>query len=272
MVTKAAPLPHKKRIVQIAIAAIIAVLAIESTAAGAWMHETGVIHAIAVIFTLLALRALYVLRNTPDGSIRLFARYAAAAIAFAGSAHVVEYFGDTMKLISEEVIILAVGSMYLFAGMLIVFGAHAMLRRAGESAEMPVAAIIMLLVIQAVLAWLLLEEGAPLGPITGALGMVLFFSTVTCTEALWRLSRKFPLLVNFTRNLTLGACLIFVSFLFEVFFESLEHAGFAEALIENAAHYFFYLGMTIMLFSFDLLRHFGGVYADIQKEAAPHGE
>lgn len=272
MISKGIALPHKKRIVRLAIAAVIAVVAIESTPVGKWIYETGMIHATALLFTVLALRALYVLRNTPDGSIRLFARYAAVAIAFAGAAHIVEYFGDTLHLLSEEIIILTVGSVYLLADVLIVFATHAIMRRAGDTAEVPVAGVIMLLAVQAALAWLLFAKNAPLGPITSALGAVLFFATVTCAEALWRLSMKFPLLVNFTRTLTVGSCLIFVSYLFEVFFEALEHAGFAEMRIENAAHYCFYLGMAILLFSFDLLRHFGGVYADIQKEFNPHEE
>lgn len=265
-------LPHKTLIMPLVAVAIFSVMVSELTPLGAWLVEDGLIHFVAVVFCA---SALFLLRkkDPADHDYGAFVRFAAIGMALFGLSHVLEYFGETRKMFTDEHTLWLMFSAYFFAVGAIAHGTSSVIVQAapdfvrrGRTVSFGIGA---LYVLSSYLVLFGPDSSERSGQMLLAASLVSI--SVLCVLMLNRVSRVFPALDGFASHIATAVTFVTMSLGFELASAFLEKSGWPEWRVETVMHYFFYAGMLIFMLSFDFLNHLGGIYADLRIAAEKEG-
>jgi hypothetical protein len=243
-------------------------LIFESTAAGPWLHDTGYVHLVAVLFALLALAAAVAPSPVIERGHRRYVRIAAAAMSFLCLAHVVEFAGETMDLFGGSLVPSVVGDAYLIAYLLLAYGAVDTLRFSGLQSRwhrvVTPAALSLLFVI---IAEALPRSSNPsIERWVDYAGASVF--TIVGLFVLWLhgiIRSRLSLLAPFVNRVSLAVLLVYLATLVEMLHPVLVSYGWSAGVVENSSHYLFYSGLTMFFFAFETFRTLGGIYGDLRE-------
>ncbi|HTK04092.1 MAG TPA: hypothetical protein VL500_00755 [Candidatus Eisenbacteria bacterium] len=260
--------PHRSTMRALLVAAIAAIVIIESTEASEWIAETGFIHLVAISFVVLAATTAMRLRSMIVGEFKPFLKRVLVALAILGLSHLVEYMIDVKHVVDPDLAPLFVAGLYTVAAAVMVSASGMLLRSAGDRMRTTwvVAATGIVVPIAVVIAaFPRVASGQGLEPLFVMAFFALSTVAIFAIEYFTRVGRRFPVLSPVVRNINSAVIAVMFAGIAELASLFLaDKLPVSEWVYENVSHYVFYTGLTIMYLAFDAPQHFGGVFADMR--------
>jgi hypothetical protein len=246
------------------------VLGLELFGKGEWFIEEGYAHIVAVGFAFLAAGRLLARKLTADSEFRPVAIFGVFSMAAIAITHGLEYAGEFVISIphgSEGMLFMNIYSVGLLG---LILGFERIMRTMRRSGVWIQGLFFMLMIALVALTYnIFYPRGYTFtpNPLSDLLYLCMFtLLTLLTVSVIRRACTVFTVLRSFGRHLYLAIGLVYVSVLPEVFMGHIERLGIPEWRIELIAHYLVYAGLFTFYLAFERLRHFGGIYEELEME------
>lgn len=248
--------------------------ATELVGRGRAFFDYGIIHAIAILFILLAGTRIFDRYYLSDPQHKTFFLYNILALVAFAASHFIEFLSFHFFGEYEDIGFANVVNMYCVSILFVIVGAEVVIaaykgKRPGH-AWLPWAAIAgflgltVLYLLKAVHISLEPDEPAPY-----VYGAAVVFLTMIAYVRVRRIGRFMPVLKPFTDEMLASVGLTLVATLPNAFYDGLEkNAGIDKIQIIYVSHFTFYAALTLFYLAFKRFKGFGGVYKDVREAAA----
>ncbi len=245
--------------------------ATELVGRGRAFFDYGVIHAIAILFIVLAGSRIFDRYYLSDPQLKSFFLYNILALVAFAASHLIEFASFHVFGEYEDIGFANVVNLYCVSILFVIVGAETVIaaykgRRPGN-AWLPWAAIAgflaltVLLLAKVVKISLEPDEAAPY-----AYGAVVIVLTLIAYARVRRIGRFMPMLKPFTDEMLASVGLTLVATLPNAFYDGLEkNAGIDKIQIIYVSHFTFYAALTLYYLAFKRFKGFGGVYKDVRE-------
>ena len=249
-------LMHRTTKTLIGLALINAVIVVATEHSGDAFYHNGAIHFVAVLFIALALTRIPVLWRPYKEPAGRFVRWMLLSLLVFASSHVLEYVGYVLNGEYSDAMFANVGNVYLISLFAIIVGVEHILRafysRPRWFTWLPVSAMVP--AVAASLFFMMRPEFVSLEPdeflpyfytvIIVAIGI---FGFVNLLEV----RRLRPQLTSFVKYSIYVLLFVIAAALVNIQYELLEDFfGIEEVQLIYIAHFLFYLGLSMMYFTF----------------------
>ena len=251
------------------------VLAVEFAGGGRFFVDTGLIHAMAILFILMSLAIVFVPYRLRDNIMMNLVRGSMAAMFVFALSHVAEFLGYMVFHLPEDAVFANVANFYLVSTFMILVGAEMFLRIHSErrsGAYLTGYLIgVAVFVTMAIAVYLdnALVSFDKLGPSLVFYTVSVLAAAAVGTVSLVRMRHVSSLIAEFSEVLRIALIFISLSTLLNIYYEILgDTFGLPSFQIINLAHFGFYASLSAMVFAFVQLsrkmENLGGIYADIK--------
>ncbi|MBI2041795.1 MAG: hypothetical protein HYT20_02105 [Candidatus Nealsonbacteria bacterium] len=251
---------------------ILIIAAAELT--GKLFFNSGAIHAIALIFVIVA--ALPLVRNyyLADPIFKKFLNASIFAFLLFSVSHAAEYF---LFLVNKDYVdfIFAIAiNFYLASILLIVLGSEIFLRAYSgyHRSRMPIIVIGAFIALIVSFSFFLIMDPKAISLEPESIFPYIYMVIVIIAGFLfWKRISKLktslnPSFAGFFRFFGIMIIFVMASALFYIFYELIEKAAkIPEYQTIYFSHFFFYIGLSIMFFAFEELLKIGGVVKDVRE-------
>lgn len=263
------------RILIAANAAII--VAALTVGGGAFFYETGMIHAIALLFIVLAGVRIFTRYYLFDPELRILLHATLAAMAVFALSHVIELASFTLAHGYSDRAFANVINFYAVSLIIMLYGAETAIVRYRKAGEWKLAAIgasaIGLLVLTGLFMTGVLDVSLEPGEAAPYAYTLLIGIALASCAVRWRQVRAmYAWFSAFIDRVLLSAVMVAVATAPNVFYELLEKVGVAERMSIYLSHFTFYAALSVMYLAFDRVQDLGGIHKDLReamKEARP---
>ncbi len=247
---------------------MIIILSAEFVGGGKYFFDTGIIHALAIGFIILAASRIYWHYYSYDAFLEKFFHAVIAALLVFAAAHFAEFISYKVLMLSEDATFANVANFYIVSLLVIVMGAEMFLAVHDRRSRLVLWITGMAAVIFVGLstALFLNDELISLEADSAAPYLYAVLSVLAGALAFVR-AEKIGRLVSISRNfidyLLAAIALIVLSVLPNVFYEILEDAGLPDHQVIYVSHFLFYAALSLIFLSFRATANLPGVYADV---------
>jgi hypothetical protein len=248
---------------------ILIILAVELVGGGKFFFETGLIHAIAVFFIILAALRIFLHYYSYDAIFEKFVHGAIIAFVLFSVSHVVEFVSYVFLKLSYSAVYLNVVNFYAASLLAIAAGAENFLYHHDERKPYSVwlmyagiGIFIILSIASAINRNLISLEFKNPAPYIYAVGIffigLLAFVKVLIAKKYSPFSKKFPIF------LLAAIILIMIATFPYIFYDKLLNY-ISDIQIIYFSHFVFYGALSFIFLAFRNLSYLGGVYEDVKK-------
>lgn len=250
----------------------ILIVSVETIGNGHFFVDTGLIHAVAIMFIILAGFRLFERYPVTDPAIRRFTWLSLAAMATFAVSHVVEFMSYKVLKLSEDASFANVVNFYVASILMIGIGVEYFLqaRRSGKGGLLLPKALAVVLLAGLTVLFVVNDKAVdmdPAGPVPWLYAAVVLVSFGIGVARLRTLERKVPALAPFIRDMSFALVLILLATVPNIFYEALgDRLGIPKYQVINLAHFGFYASMSVFFLAFERLKQIGGIYKDLSAE------
>ncbi len=251
---------------------IAIILAAEFLGDRQFFYETGLVHALAIFFIILAFSRVLQHYYTYDPVLEKFVHGSLAALIIFSASHLVEFLSYTVFNIHEDAIFANVINFYIVSIILMVIGADSFLKTLKERSKL---FIWILGAVIGVFGLLILanfanDELVSLKPLTFGFNFyvvaVAFFGILGLVWSL-KIKKAVPATAGFVNYLAATVVVIMLAGIQNLIYEPLEKLGVPAYQSVYISHFAFYAALSLMFLAFVKLHSLGGVYDDLRAAA-----
>lgn len=248
---------------------LVIIFAAEFAGGGTYFAETGLMHAIALLFVALIIIRIFTDYAFSDYILRGFLKIQLAFFLFLGLVHVYEYLGLDVFMFNAEVVELSVMGSYLMWIFGTLLALEFVFRIYSKKSAMFTLIISALLIggfsvlvgasISPAIADIL-PEWLPLVILAGIVG----FGIISIL-AIVKIREIMPVFANYSRC-AIPATILVTLAAFSEYFEStgsLTTLGISDTQVLYIAHFFIYIALSLLLVGFGKLKKPTGIYAEM---------
>lgn len=250
---------------------IVIIIAAETVGGGKFFQDTGLIHAIAVLFIILAGSRVFTRYYLFDPELQILLRGSLAAMAFFAFSHFIEFASYQLSHGYSDAAFANVINFYAISLLIMLYGAETAIvryRKAGEWKLGAIAVVIAALLVLTVLfitgkLGVSLEPDAP-APYLYALLMIL--SWWLCYLRWNQLKRMYGFLGHFINTVMLSAFMILLASVPNIFYDLFEKIGIREQQSIYLSHFTFYAALSVMYLAYSQIQKLGGLHKDLREQ------
>lgn len=248
---------------------ILIILWVELT--GTFFYNTGLLHAIALFFVVLAVVRIFVHYRTYDQFLDKIKYASIAALFIFAASHIVEYINLIVYYRYDDAVFATTINFYLIGLSSIAIGAELFLVKHDHR---PNTMVWFLYVIAIALAGLNLaiafnHELISLEPDSVFPYAYFVLAVILLTIGITKIvliKRKISISIDFLNYLIGSLCLLAVAMVPNIFYETLEMTfGVPMYRIMYISHFAFFMSVSLMFLSYEKLSNLTGIYAEVEK-------
>ena len=254
------------------IAINIAIIILTLTVGGGkFFYESGLIHAIAILFIILAVSRAFGHYYTYDPILEKFFHASLVALAVFAASHLVEFFSIEVLKEYKDATFAEVANLYLVSLLFIIIGAEFFLKiRHSWAVIIQKISGVAIFILLAFSAALLINDRLvslePERPTPYIYAGLIFIVGLTAIVEVLKIKQLVSITRSFTNYLSAAIVLIIFAAVPNIFYELLEKGfGIAEYKIVYFSHFAFYAALSLLFLAFGKLSFLGGVYEDLKK-------
>lgn len=238
---------------------------------GEFFHESGLIHAIAILFIVLAATRIFTRFYLFDPELRILLKASLLAMAVFALSHLVEFASFSLEHGYTDGAFANVINMYLISLFMMLLGANTVILHYEKKAHWSRYGIFAAMLAFALLTVLILTGKVhvslePDRPEPYLYAALVVFATAATYRRWSRVKRMYAWFMPFIDRVMLGAVMIALAALPNVFYEHLEHLGFEEIHSIYLSHFTFYAALSVMYLAYDRVQDLGGLHKDLREE------
>jgi hypothetical protein len=247
------------------------VVATLTVGGGAFFHESGLIHAIALLFIVLAAVRIFTRFYLFDPELRILLLASLAAMAVFALSHLVEFASFTIGHGYTDAAFANVINFYVISLLILLYGAETAIVRYRKAGEWKLAVIgacaLGLLVLTVLFLTATLEVSLEPEDVAPYAYAALVAAALASCVVRWRkLRAMYGWFHGFIDRVLLSAGMVALATAPNVFYEHLEHVGVSERLSIYLSHFTFYAALTVMYLAFDRIQDLGGLHKDLREQ------
>ncbi|OHA79305.1 MAG: hypothetical protein A2747_02580 [Candidatus Yonathbacteria bacterium RIFCSPHIGHO2_01_FULL_44_41] len=238
---------------------------------GTYFEETGLMHAIAIVFVVLILIRIFSEYAFSDHILRRFLKIQLGFFLFLGFVHVYEYFGLHYSLIDHEAIELSAMLAYLVWILGVLIGLESVFRIYYKKSAALIATLyafllvgVLGIIVLNVSSHELIEEMEEWIPLTGFSLIVVFGALAIASTR--KIRKIMPVFKEYS-HYAIPAIILMVLTALSEYFESthylLDVLDITDTQNLYFAHYFMFAAFSLLLIGFGKLKKPKGIYADM---------
>lgn len=251
---------------------LLIIIVVEFTGNGKFFFETGLIHAVAILFIALTTSRIFYHYYTYDPIFEKFVHSALAASVIFASSHIFEYISMVVFSHYTDAIFANVINFYLIGFILIIIGAESFLRIVASRSTyliklfaVAIAVFSGLIILFALNNELISLEPSGLAPFVYAflIGVFSFLGIYI----VFKIKKTVPISAAFSNYLLSSIILIIISTLPYVFYEFIKEELYGyikEYQIIYFSHFAFFAALSLLFLAFTKLK-WGGLYEETRK-------
>ncbi|HTK60245.1 MAG TPA: hypothetical protein VL283_03525 [Candidatus Baltobacteraceae bacterium] len=247
-----------------------ALLIVAAETTGEFFHATGLIHGFALFFIVLAGTRIFRRYDVYDPELRIYMRYALAAMTVFAVSHLVELFSIVVLKNYEDATFATAVALYAVSLLLLMAGSASLNRNIRKTSYAPIAIAwasmgALGLFIVAMLSERVTISLEPDGPTPYVLAAGLTVLSVAAIVQAVRIARHYVSYASFFRHMVVVTVLVSAAAYQYVFYEAIEDLGIPEHRVIYLSHYFFYAAISAMYLAFGASLRPRGVFEDVRK-------
>ncbi len=251
------------------IIALNIVIIIAAELSGEFFLDSGIIHAIALVFVVAAFVGVFTQYYIADPISQKFLRLSSVALLVFAASHVVEFLGYRVFDMEEDAIFANVVNFYCISILLIMAGIEVIASAHEKRSAFIRWAIRFCIALFAALIAVNIEndEFISLDPDSSALYLYGAGVALLYCVGLWRILsvKAITVLIVFVNYMNIGLALIVLSILPNMLYSVLEEGlKLSDYQIIYFAHFTFFAALSYMLVAFRKLGALKGIYAEVQ--------
>ncbi len=248
---------------------VIIIEAAESLGGGKLFYDTGLVHALAILFILLAISRAFRHYYTFDPVLEKFVHSVVAALIIFAASHILEFLSYVVFNLRDDAIFANVINFYLVSMILMTIGAERFLKVIKGRSRLFIGVLIVMIAVFSLLTVLNLvnDQWVSLDPLTPAFDLyaiaVIILGTLG-TVWIWKIRRAVPATVGFSNYLIAAMIIIAFAGLQNLSYALFENIGIPSYQSVYLSHFAFYAALSLMFLAFTKLYHMGGVYDQLR--------
>ena len=255
---------------------ILIIFLTEILGGGQLFYNTGIIHAIALIFIFLAASRIMQRYYIFDPELRKLLKASLFAQAFFALSHFIEFASFQLFHIYTDAAFANVANFYIISLLFMFLGAeYVMEARDKKTRQLIRAASFAIVVFLALTAAFMFNnqlislDGDQIAPY--AYGLFLLFIGIVSIIRLYQVSQRYKSMKPFVTYLIQATILIIAAALPNIFYDVLGDWGVNQIQVIYLSHFTFYAALSVMFLAYGDSLKIGGIHKDI-REAVERGE
>ncbi len=236
------------------------IAAVELFGEGKWFLDTGLIHAIAVFFIVLAISRIFLHYYPFDTVLEKFVHACLAALVVFAASHFVEFLSYSVFSLSWGVVFANVGNFYIASLLLVIVGAEFFLRLLYGRSVIYLSLLTVIVLVPIVFSAVLFYNPSFLalfleGPVLYLYPILIILITAVGLHRLRAIQRHTSFTKDFIDYFMVAFVLVALSALQNFLYVPLENAfGIPIYQTVYVSHFLFYAALSMMFFSFSRIK------------------
>jgi len=245
------------------------ILGAEFVGGGNFFYDSGLIHAIAVLFILLAAARIFFHRYVYDQYLEKFIHFSIAAFIVFALSHLIEFYTYEVLKLSLDTVFANVANFYAVSLILFALGAESFLSVHDKRRPWLLWLLGIILAALSLLVAIFLAQSSLVSlEITSPIPLIYvaaiaIIGAIACVK-IFRISTLVSISSTFSGYMIAAIVLIMAAVLPNIFYEPLQTLGFDERQVIYISHFIFYAALSLMFLAFRTFS-FTGIYSEAEK-------